>query len=255
MTMKTTLVLPDIQYPYHDTLALRKILNFAEATQPDAVLQIGDGIDFPQVSRWSIGTAGAYVTTLQEHVEGFSKEVLGLLRQVLPVADITWLEGNHDLRLIEFITKYAPALRVLDALKMESLFGLDELRVHYERGPLRIAPNTLAVHGHESSGYAAQPQAWDKKFMDRYGSQHNIVFGHTHQPFLTTRGFGYNGKIKPRFVMNVGSIMDPTHAKYVKDGAVSWTMSFGLLHDNGKEVWPELVTFNNRSFVYGGKRW
>lgn len=253
--MKTTLVLPDIQYPYHDALALKKILNFAEATQPDAVLQIGDGIDFPQVSRWSIGTAGAYAPTLQEHIEGFRVEVLEPYRKVLPSAEITWLEGNHDLRIADFIGKYAPAMRVLDALKMESLFGLNDLNVHYVRGPQRIAPNTLAVHGHESSGYAATPQAWDKKFMNRYGSQYNMVFGHTHQPFLHTTAFGFGGKVKPRWTMNVGSIMDPTNAHYVKDGAVSWTMSFGLIHDNGKEVWPELVVFNNRGFIYGGKRW
>ena len=59
----------------------------------------------------------------------------------------------------------------------------------------------------------------------------------------------------PRFTMNVGSIMDPTHAKYVKDGAVSWTMSFALLHDDGKRTYPELITADNRQFMFRGVKW
>jgi hypothetical protein len=54
--------------------------------------------------------------------------------------------------------------------------------------------------------------------------------------------------------MNSGSIMDPTEAKYVKDGSVSWTMSFAVLRDDGKRVWPELITANNRQFWFQGEK-
>ncbi|HEY6021904.1 MAG TPA: metallophosphoesterase family protein [Candidatus Paceibacterota bacterium] len=253
--MQTTLVLPDIQYPFHDALMLKKILQVVKDVKPDKILSIGDAIDFPQVSRWSVGTAGFYATTLQEHVEGFRRDVLVPLREVAPAATITWLEGNHDVRLKEFVTKYAPALRVLDALKMESLFGLDDLNIKYSRGPERIATNTIAVHGHEAGGYASTPQAWDSKWAKRYGTERNVIFGHTHQPFITTRATGYSGKVSPWFTMNVGSIMDPTHATYVKDGAVSWVMSFALLRDDGKRVWPELILANNRQFYLEGRKY
>jgi predicted phosphodiesterase len=255
MAMKTTVILPDIQYPYHDSLMLTKIFKVIEKIQPDAVVSIGDAIDFPQVSRWSVGTAGAYAPTLQQHIEGFCVEVLKPLREIVPNAKIKWLEGNHDLRLMEFVGKYAPALRVLDALKMESLFGLDDLNIDYVRGPERIGTNTIMVHGHESSGYASSPQAWKVKFGNRYGTERNVIFGHTHQPFLVTHATGYDGKVTPWFTMNVGSIMDPTHATYVKDGSVSWTMSFGVIRDDGKRVWPELVTANNRQFYFEGEKY
>lgn len=255
MSVKTTLIIPDVQYPYHDKLALKKLLQVAEAEKPDAMLQIGDGIDFPQVSQWSKGTAGEYAETLQEHVDGFRKEVLVPLREAAPTADLVWLEGNHDLRLREFIRKYAAPLGPLRALEIPQLFELDELGIRYERGPLRVATNTLAVHGHESGGYCASASAWDLKFSKRYGSDKSFVFGHTHQPFLITRAFGYDGKVTPRFTMNAGSIMDPVAATYVKDGAVSWTPSFALLRDDGKRVWPELVTMVDRLFYAGGKRY
>lgn len=254
MATKTTLVVPDIQYPYHDALALSKLIKVAEDIQPDHILQIGDGIDFPQVSRWTKGTAGEYAQTLQEHIDGF-KGVLSDFRQVAPKAKITWLEGNHDLRLKEFVRTYVPALGALRALEVENLFGLAELDIQYAKGPLRVGTNTYAVHGHESGGYSASANAWDLKFLKRYGSDKNFLFGHTHQPFLLTRAFGYEGKVSPRFTMNVGSIMDPVAATYVKDGAVNWVMSFALLRDDGKRVYPELVTMVDRGFWLNGRKY
>lgn len=253
--MKMTLVLPDIQFPDHDPLMLRKIINLAAEIQPDAILQIGDGIDFPQVSQWSKGNAGEFAETLQKDIDGYVSSVLEPLRQAAPKAAITWLEGNHDLRIKDFVRKYAAPLGVLRALEMESLFGLQDLSIDYVRGPHRVATNTYAVHGHESGGYCASPSAWDLKYAKRYGSDKNFLFGHTHQPFLITRAFGYDGKVSPRFTMNVGSIMDPVKATYVKDGAVNWQMSFALLRDDGKRVYPELITAVDRGFWFSGRKY
>lgn len=252
---RTTLILPDIQYPYHDALMLKKLIQIAKDIQPDAILQIGDGIDFPQVSQWSKGNAGEYAETLQKDIDGFRSSVLEPLRQSAPRADILWLEGNHDLRIKDFVKKYAAPLGVLRALEIPSLFGLEDLDINYVRGPQRVATNVLAIHGHESGGYSASPSAWDLKYIKRYGSNHSFVFGHTHQPFIIHRAFGYEGKVSPRFTMNVGSIMDPVAASYVKDGAVSWVMSFGLLRDDGKRVWPELVTATDRGFWLNGEKY
>lgn len=251
---RTTLIVPDIQYPYHDDVVLQKILRVVRDRQPDQIVQIGDGIDFPTVSQWSKGTAGEYADTLQEHVDGYVSDVLVPLRESAPKADVLWLEGNHDLRVKEFVRKYAAPLTNLRVLDMKSLFGLEDLGIRYERGPVRIATNTLAVHGHEAGGYCASASAWDAKFSKRYGSDKNFVFGHTHQPFLITRAFGYSGRVSPRFTMNAGSIMDPVAATYVKDGAVSWQQSFAWLEDDGKRVWPELVTLVDRLGYFKGER-
>lgn len=252
---RSTLIIPDIQYPYHDQLALSKLLKVAAERRPDQIVQIGDGIDFPQVSQWSKGTAGEYAETLQEHIDGYRNAALLPLREAAPEADIVWIEGNHDLRLRDFVKKYAAPLSVLRALEVSQLFGLEELDIRYVRGPHRVATNTVAIHGHESGGYCAGATAWDTKFTKRYGSDKNFVFGHTHQPFLLSRAYGYDGRVTPRFTMNAGSIMDPVAASYVKDGAVSWVMSFAWLEDDGKRVYPELVTMVDRGFYFGGKKW
>lgn len=253
--MKTTLIVPDIQYPYHDALMLKKLISVAEYLKPDQVVLIGDAIDFPQVSRWEKGRKGEYAGTLQEHVHGFTREVIEPLRRTCPDAEILWLEGNHDLRIKEYVKSYAPALIGLGVLEIPSLFNLDEMSIQYAKGPKRIATNVYAIHGHESGGYCATQSAWSKKFIDRYGSDKSFIFGHTHQPFIIHRAFGYEGKVSPRFTMNVGSIMDPVQASYVKDGAVSWVMSFGVLRDDGKRVYPELVSAVDRGFYFDGRKW
>lgn len=252
--IKTTILVPDIQHPYEDKLMMSKLIRVIADIQPDAIVQIGDGIDFPQVSRWSKGKAEEYSGTLQQHIDGF-KGLLSEIRDVAPKARISWLEGNHDLRLKQYSDAYGPAFGPLRALEMSDLFGLAELDIQYVKGPFHIGTNTYAVHGHESGGYSATPSAWDLKFLKRYGSDKNIVFGHTHQPYLSTRAVGFNGKVSPRFTMNVGSVMDPTNAHYVADGAVSWTMSFGAIRDDGKRVYPELILATDRGFYFNGVKY
>lgn len=253
--MKTTLLISDVQWPYHDQLMLDKLVRVAEEMQPDQIVQIGDGIDLPQVSRWSVGTAGAYAPTLQQHISGYRDGFLSKMSSAAPNAKKRWLRGNHDERLEDFVNKYAPALSSLSALSMENLFDLENLGWTYEKGPIRIATNTFAIHGHESGGYSATLNAWDAKFTKRYGSDSNYVFGHTHQGGIVTRAYGFGGKVKPRFTMNIGSVMDPVAATYVKDGAVSWVMSFGVLRDDGKRVYPELITAVDRGFYFEGRKW
>ena len=255
--MKTTVVISDIQHPYHDPVALKKVLQVVSDLQPDAVVQIGDGIDMPQPSQWSRGGPGEHAGTLNEHIRGYREDFLSPLRQAAPKAAITWIEGNHDSRLNDYLRKYGPAAAGLEAIDFREpkMFDLDRLNIKYVKGPVRIATNTYAIHGHESGGYSASASAWDNKFAKRYGSDKSFVFGHTHQGFLITRAYGYGGKVTPRFTMNVGSLMDPVQATYVKDGAVSWQPSFALLRDDGKRVWPELVTMVDRLFYVGGRRY
>lgn len=253
--MKTTLVISDVQWPYHDQLMLDKLVKVASDIQPDSILQIGDGIDFPQVSRWSVGTAGAYAPTLQKHITGYRDNFLKRLSEAAPKAKRRWLSGNHDERLHDFVTKYAPALSSLDALSVENLFSLNDLGWTYEKGPIRVGTNVYAIHGHEAPGYASTLSAWDTKFSKRYGSDKSFVFGHTHQGGIISRAFGFGGKVSPRFTMNVGSIMDPVAATYVKDGSVSWVQSFGILRDDGKRVYPELILATDRGFYLDGRKY
>jgi len=255
MAIKTTLLIPDIQYPLHDALMLKKIISVAEYLQPHRIAQVGDGVDFTEAGQWVKATAGEYAPTLQRNIDGYINDVLEPLSEATPDAKLEWLMGNHDERVEAYVKKWAPALTSLRALSMESLFETESLGWQIRRGLNRVATNAYMLHGHEGSGYCATPSAWDAKFTKKYGSDKSFVFGHTHQPFLITRAFGYNGDLRPRFTMNVGSIMDPLKASYLKDGSASWVMSFGVLRDDGKRVYPELITAVDRGFYFDGRKW
>jgi len=253
--VKTTLILSDTQIPLHDPLLVKKFIQVAEDIQPDAIVSIGDLIDFRSVSRWSAGTALEYAPVLQDDIDATVNDVLRPLREAAPNADITWISGNHCENLVKYLDAYAWQIKALRAVSMENLFSLNELGVKYVKGPERIGTNVYAIHGHESAGYSSTASAWDLKFQKRYGSDKSFVFGHTHQGFILTRAFGFKGKVSGRFTMNVGSLMDPVQATYVKDGAVSWVPSFALLRDDGKRVWPELITAVDRGFWFNGKKY
>ena len=62
--MKRTVIVPDLQVPYHDGIAVRNVASFIKAYRPDSVITLGDEIDLPQISRWSDGTPGWYEQTL-----------------------------------------------------------------------------------------------------------------------------------------------------------------------------------------------
>lgn len=250
---QSVLVIPDVQIPFHDGLILKKLIRIAESHQPDLIVQIGDLIDMPQVSRWSKGEVGEYSLTLRDHIEQTKDEFFSPLKQAAPKAAITWVSGNHDERLTDYMKRYAYPVQPLMP-SMEELFELDKFEAKYVKGPVRIATNVYAVHGHESGGYCASASAWDTKLTKRYGSDRSYVFGHTHQGFLITRATGWHGNASPRFTMNVGSIMDPANAGYVKDGSVNWVPSFAWLEDDGKRVWPELVTLVDRLGYFKGER-
>ena len=49
--MKRTIVVPDLQVPYHDEVAVKNVSSFIKAIRPDAVVTLGDEIDLPQISR------------------------------------------------------------------------------------------------------------------------------------------------------------------------------------------------------------
>lgn len=253
--MKTTLILSDVQVPLHDALMVKKFVQVAKDLQPDLIVSVGDLVDFRSVSRWSAGTAMAYAPVLQDDIDATVNEVLRPLREAAPNAEITWVAGNHCERLDAYVNEYAWQMKTLRAVTMENLFSLDELGVKYVKGPERIGPNTYVIHGHEAGGYASTPSAWDTKFTKRYGSDKSFVFGHTHSPSLITRAYGFKGKVTPRFTMNVGSMMDPIKATYVKDGAVSWSMGFGLIRDDGKRSYPELVVATDRGFFLNGRKY
>ena len=94
--MKRTVVVPDLQVPYHDPVAVKNVAAYIKAVRPDSVVTLGDEIDLPQISRWTENTPGWYEQTLATDRDE-AVEVLWSL--VEHAKDAHMIRSNHTDRL------------------------------------------------------------------------------------------------------------------------------------------------------------
>ncbi len=235
---KRIVFLPDYQIPYHDKKTVENLTKFVGEYQPDHLYHVGDLIDAPEPSRWNKGAAGEFAGTLQASIET-TKHVLADIRDVY-AGPFGVKRGNHDERVETYVRRYAPALGVLDALKVEALLGLDDLDIEFHRRLHDIAPGWVLAHGDEGSlNRVAGGTAL--ALGNKIGK--SVVCGHTHKVGLKGGGpTGYNGKQAPTiWGMEVGHAMDMKGASYLKTGAAAWQQGLGILYVKGKTVIPQVV--------------
>lgn len=245
-------VLSDIQWPSHNAKALRAVLAFIREYKPDGVLNVGDELDSPQVSRWSKGYAEEYSATLQKDIDGL-REWTGHLRDALDSGSSTRgalgdkpihvSRSNHVDRLEKYIRQYAPALSGLRSLDIINQLGYPELGITYHRRPFEFAPGWVLAHGDEGSlsrnaGFTALGLA------KKWGV--SVVCGHTHRAGITHYTMSLNGRSRQLTGFEVGNLMDVHKASYLKAGSADWQQGFGLLHiDDRRRVTPAFVPVRN----------
>ena len=240
--MRSILILPDLQIPYHDPKFVKVMENFIREYRPDEVGQIGDFLDQPQPSRWSKGMAGEYAGQLQKDIN-LGKELIDRLR-------IDWIKlGNHDERIEIYVDRYAPALSDLQCIRIEQLLGLEEKGVVLRREPFEVAPGWIAAHGHEG-GLSSVAGRTAFGLAKRYDS--SVVCGHTHRAGIVSETVGI---VRRRVItgLEVGHGMDLRKATYVRQP--NWQQAFGVLKVDGRLVQPELIPVHNGTFIYEGKRY
>lgn len=243
--MRSILILPDLQIPFHDKGYIKVMEKFIKNFAPDEVGQIGDFLDQPEPSRWNKGTAGEYEPTLQKSINT-GKEIIERLT-------IDWIKlGNHDERIEVYVNRYAPALANLEALRYENLLDMAALGVAYHRKPFEVAPGWLAAHGHEGS---LSPVSGRTAFGLASQFDKSVVCGHTHRAGVVGRTIGYRARTRTIYGMEVGHGMDTRNAHYIK-GTANWQKAFGILYVEGKQVGHQLVMVeNDNSFIFEGKLW
>lgn len=193
---KRALILPDPQIgyrmyedgeldPFHDEAAMNVAMQLCRDLQPDLIVNLGDLLDFAVFGRFEQEAAFAYTTqpTLDR-----AHLFLAEQRAASPDAEIVLLEGNHDRRLPNFITKNALAafgLRKANqpeswpVLSVPYLLRLDELGIEYvdgyPAGEYWINDNLVAIHGAKvrSAGSTANAVIDDERV--------SVIFGHVHR--------------------------------------------------------------------------
>ena len=244
--IQRTVVVSDLQVPYHDEVAVKNLGAFIRFWKPHKVVTIGDEIDLPQISRWTEGTPGWYEQTLAE-----DRDLAVQTLYELQVTDM--IRSNHTDRLYNVIMKKIPAFLSLPEMKFERFMQLDELGITFHKKPMAIAPNWIAIHGDEqginpNAGLTALGAA------RRHGK--SVICGHTHRAgrsAFTEASGGVLGRVIHG--VEVGNLMNFKQAGYTK-GTANWQQAFATIETDGKRVNVQLVYIEkDGTFLVSGRRY
>lgn len=114
---RTAVIVPDAQIGYyrstegelvptHDEKAIELCLSVMREVNPDLVVCVGDNFDGPEFGKYRLSPAFALTTQASiDRCTTFAAE----LRACAPNADIIWLAGNHEERLVNYVLDNAKA--------------------------------------------------------------------------------------------------------------------------------------------------
>lgn len=140
------LIMNDIHIPFHDKDALLLALKHGKERGVNTIILNGDIIDFYAISRF-----GRLPKFRNVKVEiDYTKQFLTMLREKFPQSVIVYKEGNHEIRLKDFLMRQAAELYELEEVKLDELLGLKKLRIDWIEDKRLIKLGKLfIIHGHE----------------------------------------------------------------------------------------------------------
>lgn len=190
---KTAVILPDAQRPTQDEDAVDVSLQVLEAAEHiygvDDIIHLGDDLDLPDLGRHRSApeTCGKINLAVQQQYRTLAYE-----RALCPTARISWLAGNHEARLTNWLVDNAPQLLALQRPDMDSedpvlsipfLCRLAELDVDYldpyPEAELWLNDHLRCIHGTITKSGRGQTAA-------AYLAQGNVstIYGHIHRAEL-----------------------------------------------------------------------
>jgi len=238
---------PDTHHHHHDRRAVGVLLEVVADTRPDEVVILGDWLDMKAPARWSKGKAEEFAADLLTEAEA-GKKTLAMLREAQGDREITFLPGNHDLRIQKYVEQSAPALRgcVLDYPELLNFAGL---RIREVVPPHPVAPHTVAIHGELLS--STMQAAGQSAYKERHRLGKSVVQGHTHR-----LGLGWDTQERDRFWMECGHLKDIQKATYLSYlGQANWQQGFGALRIDGTAVFPTIQKITKGVTYFDGRRY
>jgi len=171
--IKRGIILPDLQAPYHDKRSLAAVESYMDAHGWDIYLNLGDFLDFNEISTHVIGKPGAVKENVAKTFR-IGRECLARHREILgPDCRMVVLQGNHDYRAVSYALRHPPMKEQLD---VPTNLHFEELNIEWvkswEKGKLFKLGHANFIHGdlirkHHAAG-----------MVEKYGVP--IYYGHTH---------------------------------------------------------------------------
>jgi len=236
--MRRVVVLSDLQIPYHDPVALKKVISFIKWYRPNELWCVGDELDAPEPSRWNKGMAGEYAPTLQDSIDQ-TYNIMADFRDALGRSKPFIIQrSNHTDRIQTYIRKYAPAFGSLESLKIEELLGYSSLGIQYLHRFKELLPGWVMAHGDEGRSVQV-PGSTAMSLAKKLGK--SVVCGHTHKLGLQHETTGLYGKNRTVYGLEVGHLMDMRQASYLTSGIANWQQGIGILVEKNRKVIPYAV--------------
>ncbi len=233
----TAVVVSDVHVPDHDAPAWSAVLDFVRETQPAEVVIAGDFLELESASQHG-GVANP--RALVDEIRAGRRE-LQRLREAVPSATITYLEGNHETRLSRITVRHIPTFS--GAFTVPDLLGLRDFGIRwlphgkaYALGKLRV------MHGWYT------PKHHAAKHLDALG--HSVMYGHTHRPQTFTRSTAEN---EQHAAYGLGCLRT-LDADWCDGKPMGWHHGFGVV-----DVLPSgqfhasLVSIHGGRFAFGGR--
>lgn len=129
---KTLVVCSDLHDQEIDPFYLRVLIDTVKRVQPDSVVFGGDVLDLPEFGKYGVDPREWDVVG---RIKFAHNEIFRPIREAAPEAQLDYIEGNHENRLIRHMADATPALRSvladLHGFTISKLFGLDEFEINY----------------------------------------------------------------------------------------------------------------------------
>jgi hypothetical protein len=128
---QTILIGNDIHDRNCDPFWRRCFIDTAKRAQPEKVVLNGDVFDLPEFGKYPVDPREWDVVGRIRWVHQFLRD----LRAACPDAEIVFVEGNHEYRLLRHLAEATPAMRVvlsdLHGFTVPKLLGLTDFEVNY----------------------------------------------------------------------------------------------------------------------------
>lgn len=256
------IVLPDLQIPYEDTKTLLAVEQFMrdEASGPapwDGWLQLGDFLDFNELSRFNYGKEQDVVDDVLESFTAgntFLDRHQTIIKKGNRNARFVLLEGNHDFRAKEYAStnegkKWKKTLNYRRQLRLEER-RVEWIECWEDKSKTFALGNARFIHGNYTNQYHAN------KMVQRYGCP--IYYGHLHD--VMEMPMVQMGPDKSLIGKSLGCLCRYDQ-KYLKGNPTNWTQAFAifLVFPDGNFTEHTVRIYNHRfalpdGRVYDGKK-
>lgn len=247
---KKVVIVGDLHDKNVDNFYMHVLLDSLKRINPDVIVLNGDVFDLPEFSSYTVDPRDWDVVGRIKYAH---ENILKPIRDICPDAQIDFIEGNHEFRLLRHLADATPALRAvlsdLHGMTVSSILGLDKFKINY------IAKGNLSAYSLKDQHLEIQ-----KNYKKYYNS-----FIVSHDESAKKLGFpGVNGhhhktEIESMYNEHFGTYHWIQHGCGHKLDAEychpKWNLGFVIVICDTQERKTvfDTITFNTDFAVVGGK--